>query len=305
LYPEPDARPLETLARGEHPGALVVLDGTWHQARALFRDHAWVRELPRYALTPSEPSRYRIRREPLPDYVSTIEAIVHALRILEPELSSDGLLRAFERLIDVQLDEVSQHRRTTRLRAQRPRAVRSLPRALVENFEGLVLVYGEASRSEDLAVPPELVHWTAFRLRDLASFDCVLAPNDGGAPSARRLSHLGLTAADFERGVTRAELARRFAEFVRPSDWIAVWNPRTLAHYERALGSPLAGIGLKGVYGRVREQEGDLDRILAHEGEVPIPTAWLDALARVRGRARLRLRNALQIALLLRRIALG
>jgi DTW domain-containing protein YfiP len=52
LYPGPGARPLETLAPEQHPGALVILDGTWHQARALFRDHAWVRNLPRYSLTP-------------------------------------------------------------------------------------------------------------------------------------------------------------------------------------------------------------------------------------------------------------
>jgi DTW domain-containing protein YfiP len=305
LYPGPDARPLETLGQGERPRALVVLDGTWHTARALFRDHAWVRDLPRYSLTPPEPSRYRIRREPMPDYVSTIEAIVHALRILEPDLAgSDGLLRAFERLIDVQIQEASQYERTTRLRSQRPRAVRSLPRALVEHFEDLVLVYGEASLPEEGSGLPELVHWTALRIRDLATFDCVVAPRSGSAPSARRLSHLCLDPSDFDRGVTLGELGRRWTEFVDPRDWIAAWNPRTLAHFERALGAALRGIGLKGVYGRVRSQEGDLDRILALEGEQPLSAELVDALGRVRGRARVRLQNALQIALLLRRMAL-
>lgn len=304
LYPGPDARPLEALAPHEQPRALVILDGTWHQARALFRDHAWVRELPRYSLTPAEPSRYRIRREPLPDYVSTIEAIVQALAVLEPALAASDLLRAFEHMVDLQLEEIGRRERTTRLRSQRPRAVRNLPRALVENFEGLVLVYGEASRPDDPSLLPELVHWTALRLGDLSTFDCVLAPRDAVAPSARRLSHLGLEPGDFERGVDPAELCLRFSAFVKPNDWLGVWNPRTLAHYARAAGVSLSGIGLKGVYGRVRDEHGDLDRIVALEGE-PLPEAWLSALSRVRGRARIRLQNALHIAALLRRLAHG
>jgi DTW domain-containing protein YfiP len=61
LYPSEDARPLE-------PGALqdlVVLDGTWSQAKMLYRDNAWLRALPHYALSPTEGSRYRIRPEPV------------------------------------------------------------------------------------------------------------------------------------------------------------------------------------------------------------------------------------------------
>jgi DTW domain-containing protein YfiP len=59
--------------------------------------------LPHVSLTPSEPSRYRLRREPKQSYVATIEAVACALRLLEPETAGlDGLLRTFTAMIDRQ-----------------------------------------------------------------------------------------------------------------------------------------------------------------------------------------------------------
>ena len=66
-----DARPAD---RGQ--SRLVVVDGTWWQARKLVRENPRLSALPRYAFTPPEPSQYRIRREPQETYVSTIEALV-------------------------------------------------------------------------------------------------------------------------------------------------------------------------------------------------------------------------------------
>jgi len=296
LYPGPSARPLTALAPAEHPRALVVLDGTWHQARALLRDHAWLHELPRFALEPREPSRYRVRREPLPTCVSTIEAIVQALSVLEPSLpGTERLLSAFDHLNDVQLLEMSQRERHTRSRERRPAEVRCLPRALVQDFESAIVAYGEASRPEhDPEAVPELLHWTALRLRDLASFDCVVRA-ESGAPSARRLEHLGLSRADLDGAVEPRELAARFREFAPADATLLAWNPRTFAHFERAAGAPLAGIGLKGVYHRVRKEQGDLDRLVALEPESTLPEAYRRALSAIRGRARHRLANALTI----------
>jgi hypothetical protein len=272
----------------------------------LFRDHAWLRTLPRYAFTPTTPSRYRIRREPLPSYVSTIEAVVQALALLEPGLAGTaGLLAAFERLIDVQIEQCSQRQRSSRPRDRRPQGVRCLPRRLVDNFDGMVLVYGEASQPEnDATAAPELVHWTALRLRDRGTFDCVLRPASG-PPSAERLFHLGLSHSDFETGVDASEFARRWASFVGPESWVAAWNPRTLAHFERCTGSPLEGIGLKGVHGRVRGRDAELDLSTHLDHELGLPQVLTSALAFVRGRARKRLSNVLACALGLRRLAVG
>jgi DTW domain-containing protein YfiP len=306
LYPGHAARDLGSLAPAERPAALVLLDGTWNQARALFRDHAWLRTLPRYAFTPSTPSRYRIRREPRPSYVSTIEAVVQALSLLEPGLAGTaGLLAAFEHLIDVQIEQCSKRQRASRPRDRRPQAVRYLPRRLVDDFDGLVLVYGEASQPEhDATAAPELVHWAALRLRDRSTFDCVLRPSSG-PPSAERLFHLGLSRSDFDTGVEPDEFARRWAKFIGHEGWVAAWNPRTLAHFERCTGSPLEGIGLKGVHGRVRGRDAELDLSTQLDHELGLPAALTAALAAVRGRARHRLSNALSCALGLQRLALG
>jgi DTW domain-containing protein YfiP len=301
LYPGADAADLATLAPEQRPQALVVIDGTWHQAHALFRDHAWLRELPRYRLTPQQPSRYRLRREPAAHCVSTIEAIVQALSVLEPELAgTEGLISAFDGLIDDQIHNAKTRRRVPRKRGRRPAGSRALPRALVEHFEHLVIVYGEAVRPE--AEPDgatELVHWAALRLRDAARFDCVVRPRSG-LPSDIRLQHLGLRREDVAAGVDLAELRARWLAFSSDADVLAAWNPRTLSRFEACLGRSLPGVGLKGVYRRLRGGNGDLDRVLQGEGSLTLPLELAASLSRVRGRARVRLENALRVALLLR-----
>lgn len=66
---------------------IVVLDGTWSQAKALWWRNPWLLKLSRISLTPREPSIYgRARREPRREYVSTLEAVADALSALgEPE----------------------------------------------------------------------------------------------------------------------------------------------------------------------------------------------------------------------------
>src|SRR5689334_13486895 len=54
---------------------IVLLDGTWSQAKALWWRNAWMLKCQRIILGPESPSRYgRLRREPRRDGLSTIEA---------------------------------------------------------------------------------------------------------------------------------------------------------------------------------------------------------------------------------------
>jgi DTW domain-containing protein YfiP len=307
LYPGPEAQELERLPEERLPRALVVIDGTWHQARALFRDHAWLRELPRYRLTPTEAARYRIRREPRPSYRSTIEAIVRALEIIEPDLTAAReLITAFDGLIDDQIERSkARGGRAPRRRELRPFGVRKMPVALVEGFDRLLLAYGEAARPEsDPEGATELVHWTALRLRDGATFDAVLKPS-GGVPGEVRLSHLGLSAEEVEAGITLAELKQRWLEFVQPDDLLSAWNVRTLDLFAGCLNLEPRGIGLKSVYRRMRGVNGNLENVLESEAALELPEAWQAGLRGVRGRARLRLSNALRIVFFLRQLALG
>jgi DTW domain-containing protein YfiP len=113
LFPGAEARNLNDVEPTERPTGLLVLDGTWSQARKLYNQNAWLSALPHYALTPTSPSRYRIRKEPRESYLSTLEAIVQALEVLEPETKGmSGLLDAFDTMIDDQV--VFEHRNPRR-----------------------------------------------------------------------------------------------------------------------------------------------------------------------------------------------
>ena len=80
---------------------IILLDGTWSQAKALWWRNAWMLKCKRIVLAPKRPSRYgRLRREPRRDVLSTIEAAAMLLARLEerPEIEAT-LTASFERLL--------------------------------------------------------------------------------------------------------------------------------------------------------------------------------------------------------------
>lgn len=65
---------------------ILVLDGTWTQAKALWWRNAWLTKLKRVVLHPRRPSLYgRLRKEPRAEAVSTIESVALALGRLDPD----------------------------------------------------------------------------------------------------------------------------------------------------------------------------------------------------------------------------
>src|SRR5690348_10060545 len=84
-----------------HIEGVVLLDGTWSQAKALWWRNAWMLKCQRVILGPRKASRYgELRREPRRDGLSTIEAAGMLLAALEkrPEIA-DTLNGAFERML--------------------------------------------------------------------------------------------------------------------------------------------------------------------------------------------------------------
>jgi DTW domain-containing protein len=80
---------------------IVLLDGTWSQAKALWWRNAWMLKCRRVILNPPRPSRYgRLRREPRRDGLSTIEAAAMLLSRLEgrPEIEL-ALTASFEHML--------------------------------------------------------------------------------------------------------------------------------------------------------------------------------------------------------------
>jgi len=81
---------------------VVLLDGNWSQAKALWWRNPWMLKCRRVILGPRRPSRYgNLRREPRRDGLSTIEAVAMLVSRLEgrPEIE-ERLNAGFERLLD-------------------------------------------------------------------------------------------------------------------------------------------------------------------------------------------------------------
>ena len=80
---------------------IIVLDGSWSQAKTLWWRNPWVLKARRIVLAPGRPSRYgALRREPRREGLSTLEAVGLLLGRLEgkPEIEA-ALLASFERLL--------------------------------------------------------------------------------------------------------------------------------------------------------------------------------------------------------------
>lgn len=71
---------------------IVVLDGTWSQAKALWWRNAWLLKLHRAIANPAADSLYKnLRKEPRRECVSTLESIAIALSAIErrPEIGNE------------------------------------------------------------------------------------------------------------------------------------------------------------------------------------------------------------------------
>jgi DTW domain-containing protein YfiP len=80
---------------------IVLLDGTWSQAKALWWRNAWMLKCQRVILGPAKPSAYgKLRREPRRDGLSTIEAAAMLLAALEKRPDIEATLNgSFEQML--------------------------------------------------------------------------------------------------------------------------------------------------------------------------------------------------------------
>lgn len=289
LYPGPDARDLATLPAHARPEHLVLLDATWPLAHQLYRDNPWIRALPQVRFDPASPSRYRIRPEPREDYVSTLEAAVGALRVLEPELRGlDELLGAFDHMIDQQVD-AGDRSGAPRRRRPRQRPSREIPGA-VRVHDDRVVVAAIEPGLPDAAGAVSPFHVTAVRWRDGAVLDLIDAE---GVGDEAFMGGLGLTP-----GVPRTPSTEAlFADFCGSDARVMCWSRRSAELAARSVGRERC-VRLKPVWtNRARSRRvSHLDAIAADLG-LAVPTLG------ARGRAGRRLDQTDAILRYLREIA--
>lgn len=89
--------------RASDINTLIFLDGTWKKTSRLLHLNPWLQTLPRFSLKPDQASRYRIRKSPRADGLSTIEAAAHTLNALQSDCDFSAILGAFNKMIDFQI----------------------------------------------------------------------------------------------------------------------------------------------------------------------------------------------------------
>ncbi len=262
LYPGPDATPLSGLSERQRPQALVVLDGTWHHARYMYRDCQWLHQLPRYSLSLSKPSNYRLRKEPAAHCVSTVEAIVAALKELEPDLVGlSSLLNGFDSMIDQQIAMLSTRSGESRYKQRRLRP-RNIPLALLEPTSKIVVTYADYTTLADGS--DALLSWNAHRLGTGETFGSLVAHEP--AVGEARYNHLRVARSLFEQAPDFSALRQRWQSFAKPDDVFVAWNARTHEHLDH-LGVTGAGrVTLKTAYLNLGRHRGSLDDVVVAEG---------------------------------------
>ncbi len=115
----------EALRPGERIEGVVVLDGTWSQAKTLWWRNPWLLKLGRAVLHPTEPGIYgKLRKEPRREAVSTLESVADVLVANgEPEALREHLRRLFRTMVQRARDA---RQKAEAAHAARPRAA---PRA--------------------------------------------------------------------------------------------------------------------------------------------------------------------------------
>ncbi|HXH30150.1 MAG TPA: tRNA-uridine aminocarboxypropyltransferase [Bacteriovoracaceae bacterium] len=97
LYPHEDAVELSEEFVSKHPGPyhLIVPDGNWHQARRVRKREKNFSSMPAVKLPEGLTGEYRLRQAHQTDWLSTYEAVAHALGILESREITEKMLHFF------------------------------------------------------------------------------------------------------------------------------------------------------------------------------------------------------------------
>jgi len=226
LFPGPGAVSPETLA--VPPRTLLVIDGTWPQARKMMALNPALAALPRIGFIPRRPGNYRIRREPDRHCVATVEAVVEVLSVFERDTDRFvPLLRAFDGMVDRQI--AAKAARTEPIRRRLRTASPWWESKVMPDLEGmwpdLVMIAAEAnSHRRGSGVPglPELIQLAAVRPSTGEAFNAFLMPRRPLAPCATR--HLEVSPEDILNGCSVTDAMELWNQFLQPSDHLVGWG---------------------------------------------------------------------------------
>ena len=270
LYPGDGSQLLNELSQVDLPKQLIVLDGTWHHTKTLFRDIPQLPLLPRVRLAPTQPSRYGIRREPHILFLSTLEATVAALRFLEPATQGfEQLIAAFEFMVN---DQLAHPRSEDSVRRKhRPRAPLNIPKELRNSLQDIVVLYGETAPSTNH--PPDSieystkeinrapVYWVAQRLGTGERFERAI--RSASRMSLSFLEHLELPVSAFADAISLHDFREEWGEFLRPTDTLAYYYSNCTRLLSTLGNTQHKRIYLKSIQLHRGQKNGTLEEFLA------------------------------------------
>jgi len=129
LYPSPDAVDLvQALAvKDARPIQLIVPDGTWRQARKLHSRHAELKDVARVKVKVPNDLTYQLRWQSQPGRMATLQAIAHALGVIEGASVRDQLMQLYHAKVERTLIGRGILRENSELRLGDPRDVETKP----------------------------------------------------------------------------------------------------------------------------------------------------------------------------------
>ncbi|MDO9182695.1 MAG: tRNA-uridine aminocarboxypropyltransferase [Bacteriovorax sp.] len=89
---------------------LIFIDGTWKKARKIFLLSKNLHQLQTYSLTPDKPGQYLIRSSSIDNSLSTLEACLLSLSLVEKDLDTKSLTNSFNKMIEFQIEKMGEEK---------------------------------------------------------------------------------------------------------------------------------------------------------------------------------------------------
>lgn len=228
LFPSASATDVDALDVA--PKTLIVVDGTWANAKKVVEKCPLLSALPRLKFLPSQPGNYRIRREPEAHCLATIEATAQVLERLEKAPGRFApMLNVFDAMVEKQLDFIEGNTRASRHQNRKKRVKPKTNPLDALRGKSLVAVFGEANawpadaaEAAGCLGEAELVQLVAYKMVSGERFERLLKPLRPVGP--RVPQHLDLSAAEIELAPERRQVAEEWTQFLGVDDVLVGWG---------------------------------------------------------------------------------
>ena len=102
FYPTVDAVELdrELVAQERTPIQLLVPDGSWRQAKKVHSRHHELKDVPRVKIGAPDISKFHLRAQHRPEGMATLQAIAHALGVIEGDLVKAQLMKLYDAKVE-------------------------------------------------------------------------------------------------------------------------------------------------------------------------------------------------------------